>query len=222
VLLLFASHGAWAITIFDSLGQPTPTPDPIPVPGGTANAASLQVYNTQEGCQEFVTDNSTYFLKKVTIALDDGVSGGLGAFNLGIWDSSGTDFLGTGHGAPGVLLTTLVGSSDPFAGGDYAFTPTGLFTLQPDTSYFVVASTPAFPANYPWLFTTDNSPAIGSGWWGFDNYDGNGWYMGNVAGQGAFNPQLMDVDADRVPEPGTMALLLTGLPIGLLWRKRRA
>jgi hypothetical protein len=43
--------------------------------------------------------------------------------------------------------------------------------------------------------------------------------MGFDTGMGAFNPQEMRVD---VPEPGTMALLLMGLPAGLLWRKRKA
>lgn len=216
VLLIVTSCGAWAINvdIFDSLGQPPDTPVGFP------NQAALQVYNLQEGCQGFLVGNDLSALNSVTLTLDEGISGGSGALTVALYDSTGTDGFGVAPTAPGSLVTTLVGNSDPYAAGNYTYTPSSLTVLQPNTTYYVVLSTPNYPANYPWLYTTDAAPNVGSGWWGFV-YDGSGWYMGNSAGGGAYNPQLMDVNVET-PEPGTLALLLMGLPLGLLWRKRKA
>ncbi len=207
VLFLIAVQGASADVIFDTLG--------LPIGGGP-----YPVNSTQSKCQGFDVGAGSYWLNNVVLGMDNGTSGvELTDFSVTLWDASGTDANGSGHSAPGNLLATLAGATDPYVAGNYTYTPTSAFLLDPNTTYYVVASTSNETANYLWNYTADN-PTVGSGWWGYSVVEpADPWTMYS------YNLNLMQVNADpagTVPEPGTMALLLMGLPVGLLWRKRKA
>lgn len=114
-------------------------------------------------------------------------------------------------GVPGAALTTLDNPGSFAAGiGDYAFTPSSSFTLDADTSYWIVASSSL--STYSWKAS---SPA--------ETPTGLATHLG--ATFGAFPPSSSSgilntyfVDATVVPAPGSLALL--GLA-GLAVRRRR-
>ena len=114
-------------------------------------------------------------------------------------------------GVPGASLTTLnnPGSFD-LGIGDYAFTPAGSFTLEADTSYWIVASSSL--ATYSWKASSPSETPTGVA-----------THIG--ATFGAYPPTGTSgilttyfVDATVVPAPGSLALL--GLA-GLAVRRRR-
>lgn len=211
VVFLLLSLGARADVIFDTLGQPLYASDGVGQSG--LNYPAL--------AQGFgISSDRDYFLQNVVIGLNEvagsGVSGGASAdFTVSVYDNHGTDQNTGLLGAPGNLLTTLAGNSDPYAAGQYTYVPSGPFVLQAHKIYYIVSSSTSALGEYYWDLSsgtapeaTDHSGAL---------YPGQGWYL-----SGPSDPQLMQVNADPVPEPGTMALLLMGLPMaGLLWRRRK-
>ena len=56
-----------------------------------------------------------------------------------------------GESAPATLVPNgrLIGESNPFTAGDYTYTASGL-TLDPDTTYWIVASVGSGPGSYRW------------------------------------------------------------------------
>ena len=114
-------------------------------------------------------------------------------------------------GVPGTSLTTLNNPAAFDLGiGDYAFTPASSFTLEADTSYWIVASSSL--ATYSWKAS---SPSL--------TPTGVATHLG--ATFGAYPPSGSSgilttyfVDATVVPAPGSLALL--GLA-GLAVRRRR-
>ncbi len=114
-------------------------------------------------------------------------------------------------GVPGSSLTTLINPGS-FALGinDYAFTPSGAFTLEAGQSYWVVASSTL--GTYSWKASSPSETPVGMA-----------THLG--ATFGAYPPSSSSsilttyfVDATVVPAPGSLALL--GLA-GLAVRRRR-
>lgn len=117
-------------------------------------------------------------------------------------------------GDPGSLLATLTGASP--SGGtftDYTYIPTSSFTLNPNSTYFVVLSATS-PSDYEWLET--NTAESGD----------PGWTIADISrrdvGGTPFNgsPLRMEVNATAVPEPSGVLLSLAGLG-SLVIRRRR-
>jgi MYXO-CTERM domain-containing protein len=169
------------------------------------------VYWTNWLAGSFTTDSSNYSLSSVTVLLN-AVLNSSTPLILSVYSDN--------TGLPGTLLETLSGSN-PTTGGQFTFTSSGL-TLSPDTTYFLVGSTPGYGV-YHWNYTTDTSELItgGSGWtlgndmWTSNN-SGTSWNNSSGA------PFMFSVTAtSAVPEPGAYATLAGLAALALLAFRRR-
>ena len=174
-------------------------------------SSESSVYSTIWLAGSFTTDSSIYSLSSVTVLLND-VPSTSTPLALSIYSDN--------TGLPGTLLETLSGSS-PTTGGQFSFTSSGL-TLNPDTTYFLVGSTPG-NGIYHWAYTSDTSELItgGSGWtlandrWTSSN-SGTSW--NNYSG----TPLMFSVTAaSAVPEPGAYAALAGLAALAFLAFRRR-
>jgi len=169
------------------------------------------VYWTNWLAGSFTTDSSNYSLSSVTVLLN-AVPNSSTPLVLSIYSAN--------TGLPGTLLETLSGSN-PTTGGQFVFASSGL-TLGPDTTYFLVGSTPGYGI-YHWGYTSDTSELItgGSGWtlgndmWTSGN-SGTGWNSSYGT------PFMFSVTAaSAVPEPGAYATLAGLAVLALLAFRRR-
>ncbi len=80
-------------------------------------------------------------ITSLTLKMTTGTNGA-GQFTVGIY---------AGESAPAILVPNglLIGESNPLAAGEYTYTASGL-TLDPDTTYWIVASVTAGAGSYRW------------------------------------------------------------------------
>ncbi len=133
---------------------------------------------------------------------------------------------------------TKASGSDLWEGGPLHTTNTGLEEFQFDTGGLALTG----GQQYVLFVTTAKDGGSGAGAVGFTGLDtyggGNFVYFGGSSTPADWTTTNWDYDAwgaddlafkarfgqpgeGQVPEPGTMALLLMGLPMGLLWRGKR-
>jgi hypothetical protein len=128
-----------------------------------------------------------------------------GNFFVQLWDATGTG------SRPGGSLTTLTGSADPSAAGDYTYT--GSYSLQANTTYYIVAGVSSGNGDYIWRGERPADIPSGSLTIGFA-YTSLGHWAGPYT-DAAFNMQV-NGDFTPVPEPGEWAGISVAL-LGLVW-----
>lgn len=108
----------------------------------------------------FTTDNTAGLLSAVTVNLNDAVGqvGNLGPCVIALHRDS--------NGAPGNLLASLSGPAYPTTPGVYTYTNTSPVTLLPNTTYWIVASSPGSvnDAAYGFRLANTNGTDPGSFW----------------------------------------------------------
>ena len=132
-------------------------------------------------------------------------------------------------GVPGSSLAVLNGP-DPVGSvpTPYVYTPGSTVSLNPTTTYWVVASgpvEPGFPDNYSWTNTSDTSESPALPGWSIGDTTLEAISGNSSATWGSWSPLLADVpvmfsvDVTAVPEPSTGLLL--GLASLIALRRRR-
>ena len=153
----------------------------------------------------------------------------LDSIQLGMANASGSPSgftvmiyaMSTAAPIPGNSLDTLEGSLDPASSGIYTYTPASSLILSSETYYYIVLTAGTATANgaFDWSYVNADSYNPSGGWTGFGgaipSSNGLSW-----SGGPSVYPQY-SIDAEAIPEPGTLSLFtLAGL--GLLWHRRKA
>jgi hypothetical protein len=143
----------------------------------TDNVASI--YGSVQEAASFTTGNTSNLLLSASISLGGllpGFGGGtVGQFNLSLYSDA--------SGSPGNNLATLSGNSYPTNAGVYAYT--GSHYLAPNTTYWLVASSPqtSLALSYEWNATDSTSLDSGSVWTlGTSKSYSGGWTILNDGG----------------------------------------
>jgi len=141
--------------------------------------------------------------------------------------------------SPGSSLGTLSGSENPASAGQYTYTSNGI-SLDPSTTYWLVAGVSSGDGAYPWLFAgsiastgvwsipSTNTYAYnetGVGTTGYRPTEGLGTSGSSTWSSHPGTPQLFSIEATAVPEPSTYAMALAGLACGgysVFRRRKRA
>jgi hypothetical protein len=126
---------------------------------------------------------------------------------------------------PGSSLGTLSGSDNPASAGQYTYTSNGI-SLDPSTTYWLVAGVSSGSGNYAWFYT---DPTTSTGVWSIPSID---TYSNRITGNwvsGDGYPYLFSIEAtatapSSVPEIdpnslGSVLALVLG-SLGLLERRR--
>jgi len=149
-------------TPFSNLGQ---TPDDV-----------LSIGSGSVGGVSFTTESTPNSLVSVSARLDafdaNNGNGSLGPFILSLCSDAG--------GSPGGTLGTLSGSSYPITRGIYTYTNLSGLTLSANTTYWLVASSPASVQDpfFEWALVPTTNLDAGSFWpLGVteQDYDNGGW-----------------------------------------------
>lgn len=123
-----------------------------------------------------------------------------------IWSDSG--------GLPSAMLTTLNNPTFAASGvANYDFTPTGTFTLNPSTTYWIVAYGVGGADRYDWKASSPPLTPTGVATYAGALFDTNGPPPTTTSSIVC----SFAVDATIIPEPAALALLCLG---GLLIRRR--
>ncbi len=180
---LFTLHVSGAATMVSNLGQ--------------TDSTLFTVEGSSWLAQRFVTDNSAPSFDLVSVVLQMGAPANTGSsITVALRESTGNQ--------PGDFIQNLSGPTTPGA-GDQTFTPSLPLTLNPNTSYWIVAEVLAGTGSYSWV-TTPTTSATGP--WSISATDtksystnfGTSWT--NQDG----HPYKFSVNA--VPEPTGVTLLL--------------
>jgi hypothetical protein len=155
--------------------------------------------------QSFVVGDTAATLTSAVLRMGDAYVSS-GNFFVQLWDATGT------YSNPGGFLTTLTGSADPSAAGDYTYT--GSYSLLANTTYYIVAGVSTDVGQYRW--SLEMPPSIESG-------SAIGYSVSPDAGTSwsapydlrAFNMQV-NGDFTPVPEPGEWAGISVAV-LGLVW-----
>jgi hypothetical protein len=180
-------------------------------PGSGFSAVS----STAWAANAFSTDNNTYKLSDVILALE-GVST-TGTLTVSLYSSSG------GPAQPTTNLATL-GTIADSALSTSMFTQQTVnvsnVTLAPNTQYFIVLSgSSSSGADADWEKEQGTTGiGVAGGEWGTSANSGSTWSMHGVSVD--FAPYVMQVDAST-PEPGSIFSALGGLAVVALARFRR-
>jgi hypothetical protein len=166
----------------------------------------------------FQTGDSSYTLSSVTALMQQDTPG---ALSLSLY-SSATQPVAYDLGfQPGTLLGTLTSTGTYPATLSQVIFGGNALTLAPDTTYWLVMSSPT--GMYEWAYAANNDGA-GAGFypsWGTSTDSGASWYTNDL------QPMQMSVTADpavsSVPEPAIAALFFVGLALcgvkGLKFRR---
>ncbi|MEA5535643.1 PEP-CTERM sorting domain-containing protein [Crocosphaera sp. XPORK-15E] len=126
--------------------------------------------------------------------------------------------------APGAVLTLFPSVAPTTPTGTFTLTPQTPIVLAPNTSYWLVTSANVDDA-YIWNFTEDVSQTGLPGWTIFDTafagYPAGSWTPLILPPNASPAPTLFQVNATAVPEPGTILGLLAVGSLGALSRKRK-
>ena len=203
VLALPGSAGA--TVLYDNLSNPN-------------SLSSTAVSSTTWVANSFSTDNNTYHLSDVILALE-GIST-TGTLTVSLYSSN--------NGLPPSPSSSLVtlGTIQDSALSTSSFTQQtvagGGFVLNPNTMYFVVLSgSSSTGSDAAW---ERENGATGTGVagqaWGISSNSGSTWITHTVSTD--FQPYLMRVDATTsAPEPGTITGAVAGLALLLAGTLRR-
>ncbi|MCC5823350.1 MAG: hypothetical protein LAT64_02335 [Phycisphaerales bacterium] len=149
----------------------------------------------------FTMGADAYFVDRVTLAMD--MQGGLGNPVVSIW---------SGANAPQTELAVLNNPANLSGGGtgNFAFTPTGSFILDSNTTYWIhVRSDPVDGADFNWLSTDISNPPSGP----------HAAFLGyNFNGSPSSFYNRFEIQGTLVPAPSGVAVL--GM-IGLAASRRR-
>lgn len=145
-LCMFLINSAFAAEMVSNLGEPD-----------NADGYAVELYGDE--AQGFTTDGFSYNLTSVSIEIV-GVDDDSGNFTLSIFNDIG--------GYPGSILPNglLSGSGNPSI-GEHTYTSTGVISLSPNSTYWVVANINSGPGVYTPSFT-DFTSQIGA-WSILDN-----------------------------------------------------
>jgi hypothetical protein len=203
LLVLYLTVGACAqgTLYFSNISQPTS--------GVIATGSDTWL------AQPFITGNSPggYFLNSVQLSMG-AAAGNPSGFTVSIYGYSGR--------FPSVSLGSLTGPN-PSTAGVQTFSASGI-TLSSATPYWIVmtSSTPVGNGAYNWnfasntnSFSTDNwSMRLGASYYFAYSSDGINWLNNNN------NPFQFAINATAVPEPATTSLIIIGLAVCGLYRRK--
>jgi hypothetical protein len=143
------------------------------------------------------TNPSGYLVDSIQLELTD-ASGTPSGFTAMLYSSIG----GVAGPVPNYNLDTLSGSLNPVTGGIFTYTPTPIFTLSPNTRYFIVltSGTTVATGAYEWNYKDANT---------YNPSDS--WSVGGVLISNGGQTLLPDypqfaINAIPIPEPGVLAL----------------
>lgn len=181
---------------------------------GTTGSASAQGFMTGANALGYALDSVTLGF------ISPGGFGSPGDLRVELWDDD--------SGSPGSVIAEF-GINNPDSAGDFTFPLIGSFTLQPNTHYFISASTPDASTSgqntYFWRATMSTSLDAGglAGWSiddGFrtsapvwDPNDSTPWNGPHA------NVLQVAVEATAIPEPACVTIVLVGA--GLLLARSR-
>lgn len=159
---------------------------------------------------DFTTGANTpgYTLNAVEIEMAD-ATGDPSGFALQVYT--------TDNYLPSSLIGVLDGSSTPNASGFYTYTANNI-TLNPDTTYAIVANATSPLANGSFEWDAGPAPTLVGGWLdnGHRSSDDGGADWDSIRSR-----VEVGIYATAVPEPSTGILLLIGAGLALFFRKTR-
>jgi PEP-CTERM motif len=193
-VLLCAGSAAHATDIFDNLNN--------------GNNGFRGVSTTQWLGQSFMSDTTDLLLNSATFNLTS--SGGAGTFFVDLYSNTA--------GKPGLVLATLVTSTDP-GSGHVTFSNLNQ-TLAPNTTYWIVlGENSSSHLALGWGVTADTS-GTGSG---FQTLNATSQDSGTTWSTTTSAPYQMQLIASAVPEPSSaVCLVLGGFAVLALTLRRRS
>ena len=166
--------------------------------------------------QAFTTGGTAMNLSAITLAFNyngDFSSG----FSLAVYSNN--------SGAPGTLLETLSGASEPNTTANYSYTSGASTLLSANTTYWWVASvTPSGTPSFNILLTSSPSGTNSNGWGIGNAYTAvqTDTTFGSLSAVGGRSFQFSVETTSAIPEPSTYAALAGAAVLGLaIYRRRR-
>ena len=160
---------------------------------------------------KFVNDATSRNLQSITLSMDVAADTS-GSFRVELYSNSGS--------LPGSSLGILTGNGNPATAGLYTYTPSSTITLNPNTTYWVVAKVTSGLGDYSWNYTSTTTHGGTGTLGGFsESFDqGGSWSAENVS-----FPSMFSVTATAVPEPSSYAAMLgvAALGFGIFNRRFR-
>jgi len=189
----------------------------------TANKQTNFVYTGRWAGASFKTNNQAWTLTSATLAFA-GASTTYGNLFVKVYNNSSTT------NWPGSSLGTLSGSDNPASAGQYTYTSNGI-SLDPDTTYWLVAGVTPGGGFYNWYYDNANSnnstgvwsiPSTrtyagsydgGSTWSGGDGYG----YLFSIGATATAPSSVPEID----PATGGSALSLIAGALAMIEQRRR-
>jgi hypothetical protein len=164
----------------------------------------------------FTTGTAGVLLSSISVALDGAFDGSGAGNNLGPFSLS---LYGDDHGTPGAQLASLSGTQYPLTTGVFTFTNTSPLILSTNTTYWIVAQSPASTGTdgYEWSQTGVATLDSGSVWTstGSKYNPGTGWvsqtenFRFSVAAADPSPPTI------SITQPVVLTFPVTGFPFVL-------
>jgi len=168
----------------------------------------------QGRAEPFTTGSDPTILVSATLAMDSFNATNNGGFTVSLFSND--------SGLPGTSLLALSGPGTPQASGNYTYTAPSSFTLQPNTTYWIVAQVPLTGPDtyYNWTFTV-NSAFTGLPGWSMGASASSVSFMGWAPSWGPQSmPLRMELDVTPAPEPGAATLLVIAGLVPVAARRR--